>query len=226
MRIGLLGGAFDPIHVGHLNCANQAAERFELDVVYFVPTAVPPHKKRFWAHPSDRLAMVRRAVASNPLFRVSSLEMADEPSYTIDTVRRFKKKHGAGLYYIIGADAFGEVHLWKSSVELIRECNFVVVSRPGNDMKKTVGVLMKKFHALGVPLAYVKKWGAGSDDAVITAVGSGTRAYFCSFPEFGVSSTEIRARITAGKSIKYLVPDSVRQYIIKRGMYKTRLKRQ
>jgi nicotinic acid mononucleotide adenylyltransferase len=84
---------------------------------------------------------------------------------------------------------------------------------------------MKKFRALGVALAYVKKWGAGSDDAVVTAVGSGTRSYFCSFPEFGVSSTEIRARITAGKSIKYLVPDSVRQYIIKRGMYKTRLKR-
>jgi nicotinate-nucleotide adenylyltransferase len=225
VRVGLLGGAFDPIHVGHLNCANQAAERFDLDVVYFLPTAIPPHKKRYWADPSDRLAMVRRAVASNPLFRVSLLEMGDAPSYTIDTVRRFKKKHGAGLYYIIGADAFGDVHSWKSSAELIRECNFVVVSRPGNDMKKSVGGLVKKFRALGVTLAYLKKWGADSDDATVTAVSSGTRAYFCSFPEFGVSSTAIRARIRAGKSIKYLVPDGVRQYIINRGLYKTRLKR-
>lgn len=221
MKIGLLGGAFDPIHVGHLNCANRAAGEFGLDKVYFVPTAIPPHKKKYWASPSDRLAMVKKGVSSNPIFAVSLHEMGCEnPSYTIDTVRWFGKKHAADLHYIIGIDAFGEMYSWKSSRELLMACNFIVVSRPGSDMKKAAALVVKKFRESGVKLEYEKKWDSGANGAVLCLPGSGRRIYFRFFPEFGVSSTEIRGLAARGKSIKYLVPDTVAQYIINKGLYR------
>ncbi|MBI3794074.1 MAG: nicotinate (nicotinamide) nucleotide adenylyltransferase [Nitrospinae bacterium] len=220
MRIGLFGGAFDPVHIGHLNIANQSAEKFGLGRVYFIPTAVPPHKKKGGADPADRLKMVRLAVSSNPVFTVSLREMAEDgPSFTIDTVSWFQKRHGASLYYILGSDAFEDLHKWKSSGEMLFMCNFIVVSRPGSDMDSVQKKVSGRLRACGVALTPKKKSADAIADRVLSVPGSPFSVHICKFPEFGVSSTEIRHRAGLGKSLRYLVPDSVGQYIRKNGLY-------
>ncbi len=219
MKIGLLGGVFDPVHIGHLNCANQAAEIFGLDKVYFLPTAVPPHKKRRGASAEDRWNMVQLAIAGNPLFEASRHEMDREgPSYTIDTVRWFRKNHPGELYFILGLDAFGDIHQWKSAKALLRSCNFIAVSRPGGEPGDAAARLAEKFHALGLPLKRLK--GGRGQAALLRAEGSPHRIAVCRIPEMDVSSTAVREKVKAGESVKYLVPDAVEHYITERGIYK------
>lgn len=220
MNIGLLGGAFDPVHNGHLACAERAADRFGLERVFFIPTAVPPHKQKGSATPQDRWEMVKRAVRGNARFCVSRHEMGSAtPSYTIDTVRWFRKKFGAKLYYIIGMDAFAEIHSWKSSGELLRECHFIVASRPGAAIIPSLKRLVREFRADGVALDYLKKPGKDAMGAVLRATGSPFKVYVSPFPELDISSTALRRMAAGGESIKYLVPDKVEQYIIRRGLY-------
>ncbi len=219
MKIGLLGGTFDPVHIGHLNCANQAACRFGLDTVFFIPTAVPPHKRKGGAPIADRLAMVKSAIRSNPLFKISRLEIApDRPSYTIDTVRRFHKK-GGELYYIMGVDAFSDIYSWRSSGELFSLCNFIVVSRPGTDLRNAATRLVREFRADGIKLRLEGGQAKNAVEVVMRVVGSQFTVYLCRFTELDVSSTQIRRMGVAGESIKYLVPEAVEQYITRRGLY-------
>jgi nicotinate-nucleotide adenylyltransferase len=219
MKVGLFGGAFDPVHLGHLNCANQAARRFGLDTVYFIPTAIPPHKRSKGASAVDRLEMVTKAIRSNPGFKVSRLEMADNrPSYTIDTVKRFRKKFGR-LYYIAGMDAFREMHLWKAAGELLSLCNFIVVSRPGTGIEDTVASSILGFRATGIELRREKGEKTKSAPRVLRAAGSPFRIFFFESVALDISSTEIRHMIARGNSIKYLVPEPVEQCIIKRRIY-------
>jgi nicotinate-nucleotide adenylyltransferase len=218
VKIGLFGGAFDPVHVGHLNCANQSAEKFGLEKVFFIPTAVPPHKKKGRATPADRLKMVKLAISSNPMFDVSLNEMTEEkPSYSIDTVRLFRKKHKAELFYIIGLDAFEDLHKWKAVDELLGSCNFIVVSRPGSESVGGGAGALKRFRVSATGLGCKKK--SGGDGGMTYTSGSAYSVHLCTLPEFGVSSTEIRHRVAVGKSINYLVPDAVGQYIIRMGLY-------
>lgn len=219
MKIGLLGGVFDPIHIGHLNCANQAVDIFGLDKVYFLPTAVPPHKKQRGATAEDRWNMVQLAIASHPLFEASRLEMDRRaPSYSIDTVRWFKKNHAGEIHFIMGLDAFGDIHLWKSARALLQSCNFIVVSRPGGEPGEAAGRLAEKFRALGLPLKRLK----GSDGriALLRAEGSAYRIAICRIPEMDVSSTTVRDKVKTGASVKYLVPEPVEHYISKMEIYK------
>lgn len=219
MKIGLLGGVFDPIHIGHLNCANQAADIFGLDKVYFLPTAVPPHKKNRVASAEDRWNMVQLAIASHPLFEASRREMdGAAPSYTIDTVRRFKKMSGGEIHYIMGLDAFHDIHLWKSARALLQSCNFIVVSRPGGGTGEAAAQLAEKFHALGMPLMRLK--GGSGRIAYLRATGSRYRIAVCHIPEMDVSSTTVREKVKTGESVKYLVPEAVEHYIMKVEIYK------
>ena len=219
MKIGLLGGVFDPIHIGHLNCANQAAALFKLDKVFFLPTAMPPHKKLRVAAAEDRWNMVLLAIASHPLFEASRHEMdRTSPSYTIDTVRWFRKNHAGDVYYIMGLDAFMDIHLWKSARALLQSCNFIVVSRPGGEPGEAATRLAKKFRALGIPLKRLK--GRNGKIALLRAEGSPYRIAVCRIPEMDVSSTIVREKIKAGESVKYLVPEPVEHYIEKMEIYK------
>jgi len=198
----------------------RAAERFGLDRVYLIPTAVPPHKQKGSATPRDRLTMVEKAAAKNPLFKVSRREMdASGPSYTIDTVRWFRRKAGVTLFYIIGMDAFAEVHSWRLSGELLYECNFIVVSRPGSPVVPSLARLVREFKKDGVELAYLKEPAKGAGGAVLRAAGSRFKIFVCPFPELDISSTALRHMAARGESIKYLVPEGVEQYIIRRGLY-------
>ncbi len=219
MKLGLLGGVFDPIHIGHLNCANQAADLLKLDKVYFLPTAVPPHKKIHGAPADDRWNMVQLAIAGHPLFEASREEMDRlTPSYTIDTVRNFKKRHKGDLYFILGQDAFTDLHQWRSARVLLRACGFIVLSRPGGAPGEAAASLATHFRAHDLPLRRL----AGGDERItwLKAEGSTHRIAVCRIPEMAVSSTEVRRRIKAGESVKYLVPQPVEHYIIKKRLYR------
>ncbi len=199
VNLGLMGGTFDPIHLGHLVSAEEARQQFALDYVVFVPAGFPPHKEKAKiSAPEHRYLMTTLAVMSNPAFVVSRLEVdKPEPSYTIDTVRHFArhKAPGANLYFITGADAIMEILTWKDYEELLDVCTFIAVSRPGYSLERlweTVGSdcppVMQKVHLLEIPA-------------------------------LAISSTFIRERAALGKTIKYLTPEPVEQYIKKHGLY-------
>ncbi|ACX51362.1 nicotinate (nicotinamide) nucleotide adenylyltransferase [Ammonifex degensii KC4] len=189
MRLGLLGGTFDPIHFGHLAVAEAVRYEMGLDKVYFIPSGQPPHKKRKVAPAEHRLAMVRLAVASNPYFEVSTVEIERPgPSYTVDTVKEFRRLFPqAEIFFILGMDALAEFLTWHRVEELLTLCHFVVATRPG------------------YPSA-VKG-------------GRGRRVTVLPVPGVAVSSTEIRERVRAGKPIKYLLPEAVEEYIYAHGLY-------
>ena len=213
MKIGLFGGTFDPIHWGHLRSAEEVSETFGLDRVYFIPAALPPHKRGQTTTPArDRLQMVRLAVAKNPRFQVSTAEISRAGvSYSIDTIREFaaKKQRGDVLYFIIGLDAFREIGTWKNFTEIFPLCNFIVTSRPGSkesDPLKGTGVAVKKLFCYDFKRRNYRH-------------GSGTRIFFDELTDIAISASEIRALVKEGKSIRYLVPAEVERYIKRRGLY-------
>ncbi len=201
INIGLMGGTFDPIHVGHLVTAEEARQQFDLDYVVFVPTGNPPHKeKEIITLPEHRYLMTSLAVMSNPYFFVSSVEInSEKPSYTIDTVKHFSgnEKEGPALFFITGADAILEIFSWKDYEKLLRLCTFIAVSRPGYSLDRFRETL----------------------DQVCPDMIN--KVHLLEIPALAVSSTYIRERVALGKTIKYLTPEPVEQYIKKHGLYLT-----
>jgi nicotinate-nucleotide adenylyltransferase len=191
MRIGILGGSFNPIHVGHLVLAEEAKEKLSLDKVIFVPAYIPPHKKdEELAEPNDRFKMVELAVRGNSSFEVSAFEIdAKTTSYSVETLKALKKKcgEGANLFFVTGADSMGELFSWKEIDQIFKLSHFIVANRPG-------------YTIANVP--------AGVDVVTITSLE--------------ISSSLIRKKIKEGGSIRYLVPEPVREYIIARRLYKSR----
>jgi len=214
MRIGLFGGTFDPIHWGHLRSAEEVRESFALDRILFIPTAKPPHKRgQTKTSARDRLAMVRLALASNPNFRVSTVEI-NRPgvSYSIDTLRFFAARRRAGdnYYFILGLDAFREIETWKDFKQVFPLCNFIVTSRPGSrksNLLSGISVAVRKLFCYDLKQRTHRH-------------RSGTTLHFLQLTDFAVSASDIRARVREGKSIRYLVPDAVEEYISKRGLYR------
>lgn len=213
MRIGLFGGTFDPIHWGHLRSAEEVSETFDLDRILFIPASIPPHKRGQTTTPArDRLQMVRLAVAKNPRFRVSTVEISRPGvSYSIDTIRHFagRKRKGDSLFFIIGLDAFREISSWKNFTEIFPLCDFIVTSRPGSkdsDPLRGTGVAVKKLFCYDHKQRNYKHW-------------SGTRIFFIKLTDIAISASEIRERVKEGKSIRYLVPLRVETYIKKQDLY-------
>lgn len=213
MKIGLFGGTFDPIHWGHLRSAEEVAETFALDRVYFIPAAIPPHKRGQTTTPAaDRLRMVRLAVARNPRFRASTIEISRiGVSYSIDTIRQFasKQRKDDSLYFIIGLDAFREIGTWKEFADIFPLCHFIVTSRPGNkdqDPLKGTGVAVKKLFCYDFRRRSYRH-------------RSGTRIFFIELTDIAISASEVRALVKQGKSIRYLVPSAVEKFIQRRGLY-------
>ncbi len=214
MRIGLFGGTFDPIHWGHLRSAEEVCETFGLDRVLFIPASIPPHKRGQTATPArDRLQLVRLAVAKNPRFGVSTVEISRPGvSYTLDTLRHFasKKRKGDSLFFIIGLDAFREIGTWKDFAEIFRLCNFIVTSRPGNkerDPLRGTGVAVKRLFCYDFRCKSYRH-------------RSGTRIFFIELTDIAISASEVRGLVSKGKSIRYLVPPAVEKYIKQRGLYR------
>jgi nicotinate-nucleotide adenylyltransferase len=215
MKIGLFGGTFDPIHWGHLRSAEEVSERFALDRIYFIPASIPPHKRGDVITPAEhRLAMVRLAVAGNPRFAVSRIEIARPGiSYTVDTLRRFAGRLTAkdSLYFVIGLDAFREIGTWKDFRELFRLAHFIVTSRPGRrdtDPLRGTSVAVKKLFCYDT-----KKRGYWH--------ASGRGLFFIELTDIAISASEIRNLVQKGKSIRYLLPRGVEAYIQKQGLYRS-----
>jgi nicotinate-nucleotide adenylyltransferase len=201
LRIGVFGGSFDPVHVGHLGIAQQARESFRLDTVIFVPSASPPHKGgRAVADAADRLEMARLAISGHPRFQASDLEMRrDGPSYTIDTLEEMQNAHPAArLFFIVGADSLAELDKWHRAGELVSRFDFIIVGRPGT---------------AEIPGESLAAAFGGQAAARLQAAFLRTGVY-------NISATEIRSRVAAGQSITFLVPPAVERYIHKSGLYR------
>lgn len=189
LRLGVMGGTFDPIHNGHLVAASEVAAALNLDEVLFVPTGEPWQKDEV-THTSARQLMVEIATAANPRFKVSTVDIdRSGPTFTVDTLRDLRSMHpDADLFFITGADAVTSIAGWKDASELWDLAHFVAVTRPG--------------HNLDLPAA---------PEGAIEVL---------EIPALAISSTDIRARVAAGKPIWYLVPDGIVQFIGKHGLYR------
>jgi nicotinate-nucleotide adenylyltransferase len=212
MRIGLMGGTFNPVHIAHLRIAEEAREQCGLDRVVFIPAADPPHKPLAGEIPfSRRFEMVRLAIAGNPAFELSAIEgHRGGKSYSIDTIAGFLAAHpGDGLYFIIGSDSFLEIGLWYRYAEIFRSCSLVVVERPG----RPVG---DPLEALPVAIRGEFIYNAASHRLEHQ---SGQVVSFLRGCPLDISSSEIRRLAVSGRSITYLVPHEVEAYIKEQRIY-------
>jgi nicotinate-nucleotide adenylyltransferase len=204
MAIGLFGGSFDPVHVGHLRIAEEVREEFSLQTVYFVPAWLQPLKRLTnTAGADDRVRMIETAIRDNDHFRVSRVEVQRrDVSYTIDTVRHFARKFD-DMYFLVGLDAFSDIALWKGYRELFLYANFIVMVRPGSTAR----------------LPESLKGQVGPIDETTWEHVSGKRVFLHHLTQLDISSTKIRQLVQGGRSIKYLVPRAVEQHIRRRGLY-------
>ncbi|MHB9144108.1 MAG: nicotinate-nucleotide adenylyltransferase [Symbiobacteriia bacterium] len=198
-RLGILGGTFDPVHIGHLALAEAARAAFALDQVVFIPVAAPPHKGAAPAAAAEhRLAMVQLAVGGNPGFAVSSMELERPgPSYTVDTLVELRRRHpGASLFFIVGADEILDLSVtWREPRRVLELAEFIAATRPGFDLER--------LHEALAPL------------------GEGAEARIHPLPwlHLGVSASALRERLAAGKTVRYLVPDPVLAYMQRHHLY-------
>ena len=209
-RVGLFGGTFNPIHLGHLRGAEEIREEFHLDEVTFLPSSVPPHKMREKVvSAKHRVEMVRQAVSGNPYFSVSDAEISRPgKSYSIETIRYFRETRQDTFFFILGSDAFLEIETWREFQNLFSLCNFIVMIRP-ESQKKTVSL----------PQALVPNFRYSSEERAWMHV-SGYMLYFKEISFLDISSTKIRELIAEEKSVRYLIPPEVEAYIDEHDLYR------
>ena len=206
MNIGVLGGTFDPIHIGHLIVAEEARIRLGFNEVLFVPAGQPWLKLNHSITPAiHRVAMVRRAIAANPHFRLCTREV-ERPglSYTVDTMTMLQEQLGseASLFFILGRDTLAELPLWKEPKKLLQLCRLIVAPRS--------------------VLSAVEGSGSSDLEHLETSIpGLMDKVIQLEMPVIGISSSEIRQRIAQGLSIRYLVPEGVEEYITEQKIYLT-----
>ncbi len=191
-RIGILGGTFDPIHLGHLVLAEQVKEKLKLNRVIFIPCFRPPHKPGRKLSPAkDRFRMTQLALEGNPSFSISDIELKRKGfSYTVETLRQLNELYPKSqIYFLTGSDVLDEIHTWKDPEEIYKLAKVIIAKRPGFDEFDPQNRFAKK-----------------SIIVEITGVD--------------VSSSQIRERVKRGRSIKYLVPEKVEGYIKKEGLYR------
>jgi nicotinate-nucleotide adenylyltransferase len=200
MRIGVLGGTFDPVHTGHLILAEQAREQARLDAVWFVPAPRPPHKDvgriaRF----EHRVEMLALAVAGNPAFRVDEVEKdRPGPTYTVDTIAELCRRHpGDDFFLLVGSDTLKELPTWYEPVGLLRQAGLVVMARPGHAVPTAAELRGRLNLPASVPLRL---------EEVLA-------------PLIDISSRDLRNRAAAGRSLRYMLPRAVECYILEKRLY-------
>ena len=214
MRLGILGGTFDPIHFGHLRIAEEICEEMELEKVLLIPGALPPHKyeKKSITPFHDRLAMTRIAAQNSSLLEVLDLEgRRHGPSYSIETLREINRlyKDKVDIFFIIGMDAFLEIKIWKEYKNLFKESNFIVLKRPGFSFEELVPFI------LSLEVGFKRM-----SDSNSFSNPSGNLLIYKEGTLMDISSTRIREMVAAGRSIKFLLPEAVRIYIIEKSLYR------
>lgn len=218
LRLGLLGGSFNPVHNGHLAIARQAREALGLDQVLFIPTSQPPHKPNGSLAPAqDRYDMVHLAIGSDSAFAISDVEIRRPgKSYTIDTIRQLQQEYGAQtqLFFLIGLDAFLDFPSWRDPHTLLKLCSFVVLSRPGLSFRSlsTVPLLPS------IPYPSLADLDAGRISRIEAPIE--THGLIClKLPPSSVSASDIRTRIRQGLSAANLLPPLVESYILHHHLY-------
>ena len=193
MRIGLYGGTFDPIHLGHLRAAENAREQLSLDLVAFVPAATPPHRQAPLSRAADRLEMTRLATRPYPAFEAWDTELKREgPSYTVETVDELRRaRPNDAFVLLVGADTWPEIPTWREPERLLGMVEVAVVERPG----------------------YAKP-------SLEPPFGSTRGARSVDGPGLPLSASAIREQARAGRSVRFLVPDAVADFIAERGLYR------
>jgi nicotinate-nucleotide adenylyltransferase len=213
-RLGLFGGTFDPIHYGHLRAGEEVVEALTLTRLWFIPAAAPPHKASGKVTPfAGRYEMTRLAVGDHPVMAVSDIEgRRPGKSYSIETLRLIRQEYRPPweLYFILGLDAILEIQTWKDYAQLFTLCHFVVLDRPGYDRSQLGEVLGREVHPEFTPL----EGGTGFRHP------SGFRVIFQEITQMDISATGIRRRVRQGRSIRYLLPEAVRGYIIEENLYR------
>lgn len=191
-KIGIMGGAFDPIHCGHLLVAEAARDQYHLEEVWFMPSHLPPHKERAGVSGEQRLEMVKAAIASNPAFKPLDIELVRGGiSYTVDTMKELRRLHPENdFYFIIGADMVNYLPKWEGIEELAQMLTFIGLQRPGS---------MLELDTL--------------PDSIQQAV------VLAEMPLVDISSSLIRSRMRQGRSIRYMVPEPVYEYMRRSGIY-------
>ncbi|MBF8780062.1 nicotinate-nucleotide adenylyltransferase [Pseudomonas fulva] len=208
-RVGILGGTFDPVHIGHLRSALEVAEFMELDELRLLPNARPPHRDTPQVTAADRLAMVRHAVQDEPRLGVDARELArDKPSYTIDTLESVRAELGADdqLFLLLGWDAFCGLPGWHRWQELLQHCHILVLQRPDADVEP--------------PDELRNLLAARSQNDPAALPGPAGHISFIWQTPLAVSATQIRQLLASGKSVRFLVPDAVLAYIEAHDLYR------
>lgn len=215
VRIGILGGTLDPIHVGHLDAAAAAREALALERVLIIPAHIPPHRSEPVSSPFHRFAMAALAVNGIDGLEVSDLELAAPgPSYTADTLMRIGSDLGlapAQIFFIIGADAFAEIATWSRYPAVLDLAHFVVVSRPGMSLSSLRQQLPELKHRMRLARRQSAEEAAGTVIFLVDA------------PTADVSSTAVRQRIAEGGRLGGMVPPAVESHILQHGLYKHRV---
>lgn len=208
-RIGIFGGTFDPVHIGHLRSALEVAEFMALDELRLIPSARPPHREAPQVSAHDRLAMVELAVAGLSPLCVDDREFKrDKPSYSIDTLESLRAELAADdqLFLILGWDAFCGLPTWHRWNALLEHCHILVLQRPDADSE--------------APETLRNLLAARSISDPLTLEGPGGQISFIWQTPLAVSATQIRTLLASGKSVRYLVPDAVLTYIHAHGLYR------
>lgn len=218
MRLGLLGGSFDPVHNGHLSIAQQTREALGLDQILFIPTSHPPHKPHDSLAPvHHRYEMVRLAIASAPSLVISDVEIRRPgKSYSIDTIRLLQQEYGAHtqLFFLIGLDAFLEFPSWRDPLTLLQLCSFVVLSRPGLSFRSvsTISLLPP------IPASSLTDLDEGRISRIEVPLGK-QQMTCLRLPPCAVSASDIRVRIRQGLPVANLLPPLVESYILRHHLY-------
>jgi nicotinate-nucleotide adenylyltransferase len=211
VRLGLFGGTFNPIHFGHLRAAEEVADSLHLHRLLFIPAARPPHKNAGSITAFDvRMAMISLAVSGHPLFEVSDIEnQRAEKSYSVETIRLFRRQVGPDteIYFIVGLDAMLEIETWREYREIFTLCHLVVLDRPGYDPADLAEFLHQK-----VKCRY-------QDEEKVYVHPGGKRIYFRPITRLDVSSSLIRRLAGRGLSLRFLLPEGVRRYILENKLY-------
>lgn len=204
---GILGGTFDPVHLGHLAAAERVLEALGLAEVILMPCAIPPHKVGArWSPAEDRLAMLRIAVGGRPGLSVSTLELdRGGVSYTIETLRVLRGEHGVDPVFVVGTDSLADLPTWREPEALRSEFDWVVVDRPSREIPR--------FLADAIPVE-------GRAAPLAPPLGAGGRLLRLIAPVIPISASDVRRRAARGEPLDGLVPPEVAGYIQRRGLYR------
>jgi len=220
MRLGLLGGSFNPIHNGHLAIARKAHEILALDRTLFIPTGDPPHKQDgALAGAQHRYEMVRLAIADTPEFELSDIEISRPgKSYSIDTVHELQRRYGSEtrLFFLIGLDAFLDLPSWREPDALLAACSFVVISRPGQSFRSLATLPFLR----NVTPKQLAPLDAGTLDRLDLPLPSGHTIICLSLTPSPISASDIRERIRRGVMLANLLPPPVESYILHKQLYR------